>query len=98
MAAPCVGQTPGANCKDGVRGDERRALYAMRTPLKRRSGARRSLMSRSARQTALCSMKRGGPPAALLRAMADSTASVMVSTIAFMEGAGEVVGILYLGL
>jgi hypothetical protein len=43
-------------------------------------------------------MKRGGPPAALLRAMADSTASVMVSTIAFMEGAGEVVGILYLGL
>jgi len=30
--------------------------------------------------------------------MADSTASVMVSTIAFMEGAGEVVGILYLGL
>jgi len=32
-------------------------------------------------------MKRGGPLGALLRAIAVSTASVMVSTIAFMEGA-----------
>ena len=87
MVAPCVGPVPGANCSDGVRGDERRALSAVRTPLERRSGVRRSLMSRSARRTALCSMKWGGPLGALLRAIAVSTASVMVSTIAFMEGA-----------
>ena len=45
------------------------------------------MMSHSARRMALCSMKRGGPLGALLRAIAVSTASVMVSTIAFMEGA-----------
>ena len=44
---------PGVNHSDGVRGDERRALSAVRTPLERRSGVRRSLMSRSPADGAL---------------------------------------------
>ena len=55
-----------------------------------------SEMSRRARRTTPRSLKLRRPPAWLLRAMAVFTASVIESTIAFMEGMGF--AIFYLGL
>jgi hypothetical protein len=96
MVGPCVGQTLGANCSVGSGlGDERWPLLPpVRIPRKRRGGILWSWMSGRAQRTAPWSMKWQKPPAWLPWAMADSMASVIESTMAFMEGMGFV--ILYL--
>ena len=53
-------------------------------------------MSRKARRTAPCTMKRRTPPDWLPRMMAFSTASVTESTMAFMEGTLGVIMFVYL--